>query len=494
MVDNRALEQVHLLINPEHFYDPLHARIFENMVQVFQGGSIVLTPLTLHAAIKADPGLVEMGGMAYLANLVAAAPALPNVRDFARILHDLAIRRELIRIGEDIVNTVYDAPTERSTGKQIEDAANALKAIADIESEHSPQILPFIDVRAWEGIAAPPREWAVQDRIPARCVTLLSGEGSVGKTLLAEQLAVATTVVKDWLGVVPKPGPAMIVCCEDDADEMHRRFQRIAEYYGSSFSDLADLHPLSLVGRNATFAAPNRAGIIEPTPLFGQVLRAAKSIKPSILILDNSADIFAGNENDRSQVRRFITLLTEIALEADCAVLLTSHPSLAGTANGSGISGSTAWHASVRARLYMRKPKAEGDDQADPDERVLEVMKSNYGPPGESIGLRWQNGLFVPTDDVHWIDKRAAASVAEALFLSLLQRFERQDRNVSDKPTAPNYAPTMFAREPEAKEKRLKKAAFTSAMGALFNAGKIHLETYGRAARPAQKLAVGPRP
>ena len=50
----------------------------------------VLTPLTLHAMMKADPGLIEVGGHAYLAGLVQAAPALPNVRDLARILHDLA--------------------------------------------------------------------------------------------------------------------------------------------------------------------------------------------------------------------------------------------------------------------------------------------------------------------------------------------------------------------------------------------------------------------
>ena len=83
LVDNQALERVSALLKPEHFYDPLHARIFETMSQAVERGGFVLTPLTLHAAMKADPGLIEVGGTAYLAGLAQAAPAMPNVRDYA---------------------------------------------------------------------------------------------------------------------------------------------------------------------------------------------------------------------------------------------------------------------------------------------------------------------------------------------------------------------------------------------------------------------------
>jgi replicative DNA helicase len=131
LVDNQALERVQALIRSEHFYDPLHARIFEIMSQAMERGSFALTPLTLHAAMKADPGLIEVGGTAYLAGLAQAAPALPNVRDYARILHDLAVRRKLIRIGEDIVNTAYEAPTEKGPADQIAEAEKALYAVSE---------------------------------------------------------------------------------------------------------------------------------------------------------------------------------------------------------------------------------------------------------------------------------------------------------------------------------------------------------------------------
>ena len=131
LVDNRALEGVSAIIKPEQFYDPLHQRLFEAMSQTFERGGMVLTPLTLHAAMKADPGLQEVGGHAYLAGLAGAAPALPNVRDYARILHDLAVRRALIRIGEDIVNTAYEPPDETPPKAQIEAAEKALYRVSE---------------------------------------------------------------------------------------------------------------------------------------------------------------------------------------------------------------------------------------------------------------------------------------------------------------------------------------------------------------------------
>jgi replicative DNA helicase len=131
LVDNRALERVSGTLRPEHFYDPLHQRLYEIMLQGFERGGMVMTPLTLHAAMKNDPGLVEVGGHAYLAGLAEAAPALANVRDYAKILADLHVRRALIQIGEDIVNTAYEAPHEKPPQAQIESAEKALYAVSE---------------------------------------------------------------------------------------------------------------------------------------------------------------------------------------------------------------------------------------------------------------------------------------------------------------------------------------------------------------------------
>lgn len=131
LVDNRALERVSGTLKPEHFYDPLHQRLYDLMMVGADRGGMVMTPLTLHAAMKNDPGLMEVGGHAYLAGLAEAAPALPNVRDYAKILSDLSIRRALILIGEDIVNAAYEPPHEKTTQAQIEAAEKALYAVAE---------------------------------------------------------------------------------------------------------------------------------------------------------------------------------------------------------------------------------------------------------------------------------------------------------------------------------------------------------------------------
>ena len=131
LADNRAMERASATIRADHFYDPLHGRIFETMVQLIEKGGVVVTPLTLHATMKADPGVIETGGQAYFESLRAAAPAIPNVRDYANILSDLAVRRSLIRIGEDIVNTAYEAPTEKTSRDQIAEAEKALYAVAE---------------------------------------------------------------------------------------------------------------------------------------------------------------------------------------------------------------------------------------------------------------------------------------------------------------------------------------------------------------------------
>jgi len=81
LADNRAMERASALLKAEHFYDPLHGRIFETMSQVIERGGVVVTPLTLHATMKADPGVIETGGQAYFDALQAAAPAIPNIRD-----------------------------------------------------------------------------------------------------------------------------------------------------------------------------------------------------------------------------------------------------------------------------------------------------------------------------------------------------------------------------------------------------------------------------
>jgi RecA-family ATPase len=350
--------------------------------------------------------------------------------------------------------------------------------------------LPLIDVAGWQNTPAPEREWTIKDRIPISAVTLCSGEGGIGKTLLMLHCGAAIALGRDWLGALPEPGPVLGLFCEDDEHELHRRLDKIVEHYGESHAELAkNFNATSRVGEDAVMAAPNRNGIIEPTALFDQFREAACDIKPRLIIVDNSADVFAGNENDRAQVRQFVTLLRSIAVDANAGLILTSHPSLGGINSGTGTSGSTGWHNSARARMYFKRAITERDEEPDPLLRVLQVMKSNYsGAEGETINLRWNNGLFLPVAAMNNLDRLAAEKRAEDLFLALLDRCNEQGRNTCDKPSAQTYAPTLFAKEAEAKEQKVKKADFDGAMRRLFAAKKIRNEPYGPPSRGTVKL------
>ena len=200
LVDNQALEQLRPLLKPEHFYDPLHARIFETMSQAFERGSFVPTPLTLNAAMKADPGLIGgVGGVAYLAGLALAAPALPNVRDYARILQDLAMRRRLAGFG-GLLNGAALLDPSVPVSDTIAAAQAEMREIAAEAGGESQ--LAILDASKFHGQKVPAREEFVEGLIPRRAVTLLGGDGGTGKSLLALQLAVSARTGMDWAGRV----------------------------------------------------------------------------------------------------------------------------------------------------------------------------------------------------------------------------------------------------------------------------------------------------
>jgi RecA-family ATPase len=273
----------------------------------------------------------------------------------------------------------------------------ASNAELDARAQLNMPPLDFIDIRQWCEHPPPQREWAVFNRFPLRQVVLLSGEGAIGKSIVLMQLCAAHALGRDWLNAMPEPGPTIYIGCEDEADELHRRMVGVMAYYGAPMSDLTGrFYPISLAGQDTILASPSRSGIIQPTPLFARLQDAACDIKPKLIGLDTAADIFGGQENDRAQVRQFITLLRGMAIRANSTILICSHPSITGINTGTGLSGSTGWHNSVRARAYMHAVKTQAGEEPDPELRELEFMKNNYGPIAERILLRWKGGVFVP--------------------------------------------------------------------------------------------------
>jgi RecA-family ATPase len=352
--------------------------------------------------------------------------------------------------------------------------------------------LKWLDMSAWDGEPIPERKWAIRDRVPLKQAGLFSGEGGTGKSIIELQKNVAHVTGKDWLGSMPEPGPAFYLGAEDDHEEIHIRLAAIAKHYGVTFKELIEggLHVLPLLGQDATLCAVGKSGKVEVTGLYRQIYEAAGDIKPKNISIDTLSRSFSGNEIDRVQVYAFAMHMQALAMVSEGSVTVLSHPSLQGINSGSGISGSTAWHGAFRFRQYLKSAKADAGEQPDNDLRELEFKKNQYGPRGDSLILRYQHGLFLPEAGVSDLDKASRVAKAEEVFLELLRRFASHGRNVSDKRTANNYAPSDFAQEDEAKRYRIKKPELEQAMRDLFKANRIYLEEYGRPSRPSTKLAV----
>ncbi len=351
--------------------------------------------------------------------------------------------------------------------------------------------LQWLDMSNWDVEPVPQRKWAIKDRVPLNQAGLFSGEGGTGKSIIELEKDVAHVAGKDWLGSMPEPGPAIYLGAEDDKDEIHIRIAAIAKHYGVTFKQLTDngLHVLPLLGQDATLCAVSgKSGRVEVTDLYHQLYEAAGDIKPKNISIDTLSRAFAGNEIDRVQVYAFAMYMQALAMVAGGSVTVLSHPSLAGISSGSGISGSTAWHGAFRFRQYLKGTKADAGGQPDNNLRELEFKKNQYGPIGETVVLRYQRGLFLPISGSSTLDRLAAEQAATDLFLKLLDTFDQQGRNVSDKKSSPNYAPAMFATDPLAKDMSRARTVLADAMARLFATGKIRVQTYGRPSRPYTRL------
>jgi RecA-family ATPase len=311
--------------------------------------------------------------------------------------------------------------------------------------------LTVIDPLSWQGKPIPVREWVWQEWIPTRVVTMLSGHGGAGKSQLAQQLITSCAVGRPFLSFDVKRCRALGVFCEDEEDELHRRQAAINADLDIEFGDLEDLRLISRVGLDNFLMLYDVNGRGRPTPFFDQLLLQAKDMGAQLIVIDTSADVFGGNEIVRSQVRQFIGLLARLASDIDGAVVLLAHPSVAGVQRGSGESGSTAWHNSVRSRVYLEAPDAKADDDgvADSDVRVLARLKANYAARGR-ITIRRERGVFVLEGggDAPGDEDRARAT--ERAFLAGMAELQAQHHQTNWHKGQANFAPKMLRKSTHA--------------------------------------------
>src|SRR5882757_7708730 len=125
LVNNEALYRVSDFLEPQHFFEPIHQQIYDISRSLIRTGKLA-SPVTLKTFLPADADIAGLTLAQYLARLAAEATTIINAADYGRTVYDLAIRRDLIQIGEDMVNVAFDAPVDFAPREQIEDAEKRL--------------------------------------------------------------------------------------------------------------------------------------------------------------------------------------------------------------------------------------------------------------------------------------------------------------------------------------------------------------------------------
>ncbi|HEY7808820.1 MAG TPA: replicative DNA helicase [Allosphingosinicella sp.] len=289
MIDNRLAEDVQLKLRPDHFFEPLHARIYEQVLKMIDR-NMIASPVTLRPLFEADEEMKALGGPGYLAQLTGSGAAVIGARDFAGQIYELALLRSLIGVGREMVEKALDTSEDVDPKGQIEQAESALYRVAE-EGGGESSVKTFAEATR---MAVQLAEKALNtggglsgvttglDGINAKTgglhhsdLVILAGRPGMGKTALATNIAynAAARYIRDMEdGIMPEKSvgaPVAFFSLEMSADQLATRI--LAEQSGISGENL-------------------RMGKISQTD-FRNLARAAAELESLPLYIDDTAGL-----------------------------------------------------------------------------------------------------------------------------------------------------------------------------------------------------------
>jgi replicative DNA helicase len=446
LVNNEALYRVSDFLEPQHFFEPLHQKIYDLSRSLVRAGKVA-TPVTLKTFLPADVDVAGLTLGQYLARLAAEATTVINAQDYGRTIYDLAIRRDLIKIGEDMVNVAFDAPVDFAPREQIEEAEKRLFELAETGRYDSGfqrfanALTTAVDMAAkayqrdgkLSGLSTGLDDLDRQmGGLQASDLIVLAGRPGMGKTSLATNLAY--NVARAWQGEVRPDGHMATVnggivgffSLEMSAEQLATRI--IAEQTeissskirrgGISEAEFERIKDVSIELQNLPFYVDETGGI-SVAQLAARARRLKRQRGLDLLVIDY-LQLLTGtgrrSENRVQEITEITTTLKALAKELAVPVIALSqlsrqvesredkHPQLSDLRE----SGSIEQDADVVMFVYreeyyhqMRKPSeaqrdkfAEWLAEADKHHGKAEVIiaKQRHGPTG-TVPLQFDSSV-----------------------------------------------------------------------------------------------------
>jgi replicative DNA helicase len=355
LVNNDAFYRVSDFLESKHFYEPIHQTIYDTSASLIRMGKIA-TPVTLKTFLPAE---TDIGGMTvgqYLARLAAEATTIINAQDYGRTIYDLSLRRDLIGIGEDMVNVAYDAPVDFLPRAQIEDAERRLYELAESGrydggfQKFSQALTVAVDMAAkafqrdgkLSGIATGLRDLDTKmGGLQPSDLIIVAGRPGMGKTSLATNIAY--NIARAYRGELQADGTTKAVnggavgffSCEMSGEQLATRI--LAERTGIPSSsirrggiselDFEKIRESSIELQSLPFYVDETGGL-SISQLTARARRLKRQKGLDLIVIDYiqllSGSAKRGNENRVQEITEITTNLKALAKELNVPVIALS--------------------------------------------------------------------------------------------------------------------------------------------------------------------------
>ena len=399
LLNNSAYSCVADYLRPEHFFHPVHGRIFAAIGDLIATGQRA-DPIILKHIFDRDGTLADLGGGRYLVELAASTVTIINAEHYARTIRDLYYRRQLADAAETTLAELdlrIDTPVEHLLARHQQ----RLDATClSMPQRVTPKPFEWTDPKE-----LPRREWLYAHHLIRGFVSCTIAPGGVGKTALICTETLAMVTGRPLLGDAPEGRLRVwLVNLEDPMDELRRRIGATALRYGVNKDDIGDRLFLDS-GRDTSMviASDSRDGIVINRPAVDSIKREIIAHGIDVLTIDPFVSCHAVHENDNGKIAAVARLWADIAEATGCAVELVHHARKLVSADQvltiDDARGAVALIAAVRsARLLRRMTEDEARQCGIENSRLyfgIASGKANLAPPADKTTWRRLAGILL---------------------------------------------------------------------------------------------------